>query len=86
MTAKSEFQYSDIFFQLIAGSLASSKMSYHLFNHLFSHLQMLLPPRSRRGRAFALHAGDRGSIPGRDNMSRKKQVVTAPLPNARQQV
>ena len=30
------------------------------------------------------HAGDRGSIPGRDSRRSLKQVVTAPLPNARQ--
>ena len=33
---------------------------------------MIEPPRWRRGRAFASHAGDRGSIPGRD---RPKTVV-----------
>ena len=35
---------------------------------------------------FASHAGDRGSIPGRDRPTSLKQVVTAPLPNPRQQV
>ena len=38
------------------------------------------PPRRRRGREFASHAGDRGSIP------RSRRVWTAPLPSARQQV
>ena len=28
--------------------------------------KFLLPPRGRRGISFASHAGDRGSIPGRD--------------------
>ena len=40
------------------------------------------PPWWRRGRAFASHAGDRGSIPGRDGPKSLKQVVTAPLSNA----
>ena len=35
-------------------------------------------------KAFLSHAEDRGSIPGRDRSV--KQIVTAPLPNARQQV
>ena len=39
-----------------------------------------------RVRAFASHAGDRGSIPGRDKPKSLKQVVTAPLPNAWQPV
>ena len=34
--------------------------------------------------AFALHEGDRGSIPGRDRLTSLKQVVTVPLSNARQ--
>ena len=38
------------------------------------------------GRAFALYAGDRGSIPGRTIPKSLKQVMTAPLPYARQQV
>ena len=44
------------------------------------------PPRWRKGRSFASHTGDRGSIPGRDKPKSLKQVMTAPLPNARQQV
>ena len=43
-----------------------------------------VPPRWRRGRAFASHAGDRGSIPSGDRPKSKKQVATAPLPNALQ--
>ena len=43
-------------------------------------------PRWRRGRSFASHVGDLGSIPGRDQPKSLKQVVTAPLPNARQQM
>ena len=39
-----------------------------------------------RVRAFASHAGDRGSIPSRDRPKSLKQVVTAPLPNAWQPV
>ena len=46
----------------------------------------ITPPRWRRGRALASHAGERGSIPGRDKPKSLKQVVTAPLPNARQKV
>ena len=34
--------------------------------------------------AFASHAGDLVSICGRDTPKSLKQVVTAPLPNARQ--
>ena len=38
------------------------------------------------GKAFASHAGDGCSILGRDIPKSFKQVVTGPLPNARQQV
>ena len=38
------------------------------------------------GNAFASHAGDGCSILGRDIPKSFKQVVTGPLPNARQQV
>ena len=44
------------------------------------------PPRWRRGRAFASHAGDRGSISGRHRPNSIIQVVTALLQNAPQQV
>ena len=37
----------------------------------------------RSGRALASHAGGRGSIHDRDRPMSLKQVVTAPLPNAR---
>ena len=40
----------------------------------------------RRDRAFALHAGDRGSITGWDRPKLLKQVVTVPLTNPPQQV
>ena len=43
-------------------------------------------PRWRSGRTFASHAGDLGSIFGRDVSNSLKQVMTVPLPNARQQV
>ena len=43
-------------------------------------------PWWHRGRAYALHAGDQGSIIRRDRAKSLKQVVTAPLPNALQQV
>ena len=36
--------------------------------------------------AIASHAGDRGSIPGRYRPKSLKQGVTAPLPNALQQM
>ena len=42
-------------------------------------------PRRLRGRAFASHEEDRGSIPGRDRPNLLKQVVKARLPSARQQ-
>ena len=48
-------------------------------------LSVPTPPRWRNVRAFASHAGDRGSIPGRDRPNSLKQVVTAPLPNTWQQ-
>ena len=55
--------------------------------HLRSHtIRPFRPPRWRRGKAFASHAVDRGSIPGRERPNSLKQVVIAPLPNARQQV
>ena len=38
------------------------------------------------GTALASHAGDRDSIPGRERLKSYKKVVTAPLPNGRQQV
>ena len=38
------------------------------------------------GRVFALHVGDRDSIPGRDRPKSFKEVIKAPLPSARQQV
>ena len=38
------------------------------------------------GRTFASHAGDWGSMPGRDRPKSLKQVVTVPLTSARQQV
>ena len=44
------------------------------------------PPRWLSGRAFASHAGDRGSIPGRVRPKLLKQVLTALLPSARQRV
>ena len=40
----------------------------------------------RSGGVFASHAGDQGSIPDRDKFKSLKQVVTAPLLNARQYV
>ena len=43
-------------------------------------------PRWLKGRAFASQAVDRGSILGRDISKSLKQVVTAPLPNARHYV
>ena len=43
-------------------------------------------PNATHDRAFVSHAGDQGSIPGRDIPESLKQVVTAPLPNARPQV
>ena len=42
-------------------------------------------PLNRRG-GVASHAGDRGSIPGRDKSMSMKQVVTARMPHAQQQV
>ena len=44
------------------------------------------PPRWISGRAFASHTRDPGSIPSRDMLKSLKQVVTAPLPSARQQM
>ena len=43
-------------------------------------------PRWLRGRAFDSQAVDRGSIHGRNVYKSLKQVVTAPLPNARHYV
>ena len=48
--------------------------------------QYQTPLRWRSGSAFASQAGDQCSIPGRDRPKCIKQVVIAPLPNARQQV
>ena len=59
---------------------AVTAMMAHLVKR---HLTCGRPPRWRRSRTFALHAGDRGSIPGRDGPKSGKQVVTAPLRNAR---
>ena len=39
------------------------------------------PQLCRSGRAFSLHAGDRGSVPDRDRPKLLKQVVIVPLPN-----
>ena len=49
-------------------------------------LKLKVPPRWLTGRAFASHAGDRGSIPGRNRPTSLKQAVTDPLPNAWQLV
>ena len=38
------------------------------------------------GGALASHAGKRGPIPGSNRHKSLKQVVTAPLPNPRQEV
>ena len=46
----------------------------------------LVPPQWLRGIAFTSHAGNRGSIPGRERPNSLKQVVTAPLLNAWQRV
>ena len=46
-----------------------------------SHISRRKAPQGLSGKAFASHAGDRGSIPGRN-----RQVVTAPMPTARQQI
>ena len=43
---------------------------------------MDIPPRRHSGRAFASHAEDRGSVPGRDWPKSLKQLVTTPLQNA----
>ena len=43
----------------------------------------VLSIHTKQGRTFASYAGDRGSIPGRDRPKSSKQVVTAPLQNAR---
>ena len=56
----------------------SKLMQFHHFMH------KLVRRRWRIGRALALHAEDLGSIPGRDKPKSLKQVVTAPLPTARQ--
>ena len=37
----------------------------------------ILPPRCRRGRAFASHAGDRVSIPGRDRPLKVVKIGSA---------
>ena len=44
------------------------------------------PPWWLSGRAFASHAGDHGSIPGRDRPKLLKHVLTALLTSARQRV
>ena len=44
--------------------------------------QLKTPPQWLGCRAFVSHAGDRGSIPGRDRPKSSKLVVRAPLPNA----
>ena len=44
------------------------------------------PPRCLSSREFASHDEDRGSNPGRDRPKSLKQVVTAPLLSARQEV
>ena len=41
-----------------------------------SHLQLTKPPRWLRDTAFASHAGDRDSIPGRGRPKSLKQVGT----------
>ena len=46
-----------------------------------SHISSRKAPQGLSGKAFASHAGDNGSIPGRN-----RQVVTAPMPTARQQI
>ena len=50
------------------------------------HFTKIKPPQWLKGRAFASFAGNRGSIPGRDRPKSLKQVVTAALPNARQEM
>ena len=44
------------------------------------------PSQWLSGRAFGSHAKDQDSIPGRDRSKLLKQVVTAQLPNAQQQM
>ena len=39
---------------------------YCLLNNFQQLVKNCAQPRGRSGRAFASHAGDRGSIPGRD--------------------
>ena len=56
----------------------------HLYSILFVRVDS--PPQWCSGRAYASHAGDRGLILGWDRPESLKQEVTAPLPNARQQV
>ena len=43
-----------------------------------------LPPQWHRGRVFASHVEIGVQSLGATDLSRKKQVVTAPLPNAQQ--
>ena len=52
--------------------------------HIFSLVLFLKPLQWLSGRAFAPHTGDLGSITGHDSPNALKQVVAAPLTNARQ--
>ena len=61
---------------------------YYFFNiYLSSDFTACGPPRWLSGRAFTSHVGEiRDRPPGRDIPKSFKQIVTAPLPIARQQV
>ena len=83
----------EFFFQYYLSKLQFSSPIYYYLQRdnrrrglvvdlIYSYLQR----DNRSGREFAPHVGDRGSIPGREMPKSLKQVVTAPLPNARQQV
>ena len=44
----------------------TKNMQNDILIHIINEHPSFAPVRWRRGRAFASHAGDRGSIPGRD--------------------
>ena len=71
-------------------SLCDAKSKYRTVNlHHVGKLEMINIeglPWWPSGRVFALHVGDRDSIPGRDRPKSFKEAITAPLPSARQQV
>ena len=58
----------------------------HYHNCHYIAVFILQSPRWLSGRAFASHAGDRGSIPGRNRPKSLKQAVSTPMLSARQQV